>query len=144
MQFPAMRRLSIANANAFLLVYRFVFNEMKKKNYFLTSIVNYWLFFFNSIDSEISFEIIKQCFEEIKEIRTDFQVSFDFFFWLSHHHHYYYYYGKSFVSSLKWLMVRLTHSMLLLLLLKFVMIIIQNKLDEQEIRIYLSSLSLSL
>ncbi|KAH9526581.1 hypothetical protein DERF_000656 [Dermatophagoides farinae] len=47
MQFPAMRRLSIANANAFLLVY--------------------------SIDSEISFEIIKQCFEEIKEIRTDFQ-----------------------------------------------------------------------
>lgn len=47
MQFPAMRRLSIANANAFLLVY--------------------------SIDSLISFEIIKQCFEEIKEIRTDFQ-----------------------------------------------------------------------
>ncbi|KAH9390420.1 hypothetical protein TYRP_023072 [Tyrophagus putrescentiae] len=47
MQFPAMRRLSIANANAFLLVY--------------------------SIDSPVSFEVVKQCFEEIKEIRSDFQ-----------------------------------------------------------------------
>ncbi|XP_076308727.1 GTP-binding protein Di-Ras2-like [Tachypleus tridentatus] len=47
MQFPAMRRLSIANAQAFLLVY--------------------------SIDSKASFETLKKCFEEIREQRTDFQ-----------------------------------------------------------------------
>ncbi|XP_013780120.1 GTP-binding protein Di-Ras2-like [Limulus polyphemus] len=47
MQFPAMRRLSIANAQAFLLVY--------------------------TIDSKTSFETLKKCFEEIREQRTDFQ-----------------------------------------------------------------------
>ncbi|XP_054159333.1 ras-related protein Rap-1b-like [Oppia nitens] len=47
MQFPAMRRLSIANAQAFMLVY--------------------------SIDKSSTFDIIKTCFEEIKEVRTDFQ-----------------------------------------------------------------------
>lgn len=46
-QFPAMRRLSIANASAFLLVY--------------------------AIDSKVSFEQVKSCFEEIREQRPDFQ-----------------------------------------------------------------------
>lgn len=47
MQFPAMRRLSIATANAFLLVY--------------------------AVTSTPSFICIKQCFEEIREQRADFQ-----------------------------------------------------------------------
>ncbi|XP_013791211.1 GTP-binding protein Di-Ras2-like [Limulus polyphemus] len=47
MQFPAMRRLSIANAQAFLLVY--------------------------SIANRDSFEILKKCLEEIREQRADFQ-----------------------------------------------------------------------
>ncbi|CAL8141707.1 unnamed protein product [Orchesella dallaii] len=46
-QFPAMRRLSIANAHAFLIVY--------------------------AIDSKVSFEQVKGCFEEIREQRSDFQ-----------------------------------------------------------------------
>ncbi|KFM74399.1 GTP-binding protein, partial [Stegodyphus mimosarum] len=46
-QFPAMRRLSIATANAFLLVY--------------------------SIDNAESFQIIKDCFAEIREQKSDFQ-----------------------------------------------------------------------
>lgn len=48
MQFPAMRRLSIATAHAFLLVY--------------------------TVTSAPSFIEVKQCFEEIKEQRADFQV----------------------------------------------------------------------
>lgn len=48
MQFPAMRRLSIATAHAFLLVY--------------------------ATTSAQSFTYIKQCFEEIREQRADFQV----------------------------------------------------------------------
>lgn len=48
MQFPAMRRLSIATAHAFLLVY--------------------------SVTSAESFTAVKQCFEEIREQRADFQV----------------------------------------------------------------------
>lgn len=47
MQFPAMRRLSIATANAFLLVY--------------------------ATTSAPSFLCVKQCFEEIREQRADFQ-----------------------------------------------------------------------
>lgn len=47
MQFPAMRRLSIATAHAFLLVY--------------------------ASTSAASFESIKRCFEEIREQRADFQ-----------------------------------------------------------------------
>lgn len=47
MQFPAMRRLSIATANAFLLVY--------------------------ATTSSTSFLCVKQCFEEIREQRADFQ-----------------------------------------------------------------------
>ncbi|XP_076339709.1 GTP-binding protein Di-Ras2-like [Tachypleus tridentatus] len=47
MQFPAMRRLSIANAQAFLLVY--------------------------SVTNKGSLEIVKKCLEEIREQRADFQ-----------------------------------------------------------------------
>ncbi|CAA9997373.1 unnamed protein product [Nesidiocoris tenuis] len=47
LQFPAMRRLSIATAHAFLLVY--------------------------SITSEESFNAVKRCFEEVREQRPDFQ-----------------------------------------------------------------------
>ncbi|XP_067124157.1 ras-related protein Rap-1b [Centruroides vittatus] len=47
LQFPAMRRLSIANGLAFLLVY--------------------------SIDCPTSFNVVKQCFEEIREQKKDFQ-----------------------------------------------------------------------
>ncbi|XP_065081388.1 GTP-binding protein Di-Ras2 isoform X1 [Ochlerotatus camptorhynchus] len=47
MQFPAMRRLSIATAHAFLLVY--------------------------ASTSELSLGCVKQCFEEIREQRADFQ-----------------------------------------------------------------------
>lgn len=47
-QFPAMRRLSIATAHAFLLVY--------------------------STTSGPSFSSIKKCFEEIREQRADYQV----------------------------------------------------------------------
>jgi GTPase SAR1 family protein len=52
MQFPAMRRLSIATAHAFLLVY--------------------------SVTSAPSFTAVKQCFEEIKEQRADYQVIEEF------------------------------------------------------------------
>lgn len=48
MQFPAMRRLSITNAQAFLLVY--------------------------SISDPNSFTVVKNCFEEIREVRSDYQV----------------------------------------------------------------------
>ncbi|KAF6203135.1 hypothetical protein GE061_003551 [Apolygus lucorum] len=47
LQFPAMRRLSIATAHAFLLVY--------------------------SITSEESFNAVQRCFEEVREQRPDFQ-----------------------------------------------------------------------
>ncbi|CAL8129941.1 unnamed protein product [Orchesella dallaii] len=47
LQFPAMRRLSIATAHAFLLVY--------------------------AIDDVSSFETVKGCFQEIREQRADFQ-----------------------------------------------------------------------
>ncbi|KAI8118053.1 hypothetical protein FF38_09060 [Lucilia cuprina] len=47
MQFPAMRRLSIATAHAFMLVY--------------------------ATTSASSFQCVKQCFEEIREQRADFQ-----------------------------------------------------------------------
>lgn len=47
MQFPAMRRLSIATAHAFLLVY--------------------------AATSEPSFQAVKQCFNEIREQRADYQ-----------------------------------------------------------------------
>lgn len=47
MQFPAMRRLCLATAHAFLLVY--------------------------SVTSAPSFDNIKQCFEEIRENRNDYQ-----------------------------------------------------------------------
>ncbi|OQR77837.1 GTP-binding protein Rhes-like, partial [Tropilaelaps mercedesae] len=46
-QFPAMRRLSIANGQAFLLVY--------------------------AIDDPNSFNMLKQCFEEIREGKPDYQ-----------------------------------------------------------------------
>uniref|UniRef100_A0A1A9W9K5 Uncharacterized protein n=1 Tax=Glossina brevipalpis TaxID=37001 RepID=A0A1A9W9K5_9MUSC len=46
-KFPAMRRLSIATAHAFMLVY--------------------------AITSGQSFQCVKQCFEEIREQRADFQ-----------------------------------------------------------------------
>ncbi|XP_042229305.1 GTP-binding protein Di-Ras2-like isoform X3 [Homarus americanus] len=46
-QFPAMRRLSVANAHAFLIVY--------------------------SISHSQSFDTVRQCIEEIKEQRTDFE-----------------------------------------------------------------------
>lgn len=49
MQFPAMRRLSIATAHAFLLVY--------------------------ATTSAPSFQSVRQCFDEIREQRADFQVS---------------------------------------------------------------------
>lgn len=55
MQFPAMRRLSIATAHAFLLVY--------------------------ATTSAPSFGCVKQCFEEIREQRADFQVSVEI--WMS-------------------------------------------------------------
>lgn len=48
LQFPAMRRLSIATAHAFLLVY--------------------------ASSSLPSFECVKRCFEEVREQRPDFQV----------------------------------------------------------------------
>jgi small GTP-binding protein len=47
MQFPAMRRLSIATAHSFLLVY--------------------------ATTSAPSFDSIKRCFEEIREQRADYQ-----------------------------------------------------------------------
>lgn len=47
LEFPAMRRLSIATAHAFLLVY--------------------------AIDDVSSFETVKGCFQEIQEQRQDFQ-----------------------------------------------------------------------
>lgn len=47
MQFPAMRRLSIATAHAFLLVY--------------------------ASTSAGSFQAVKQCFQEIREQRADYQ-----------------------------------------------------------------------
>lgn len=47
MQFPAMRRLCIATAHAFLFVY--------------------------AVTSGPSFECIKQCFEEVREQRADYQ-----------------------------------------------------------------------
>lgn len=50
MQFPAMRRLSIATAHAFLLVY--------------------------ATTSAPSFGCVKQCFEEIREQREDYQVNY--------------------------------------------------------------------
>lgn len=56
MQFPAMRRLSIATAHAFMLVY--------------------------ATTSAPSFQCVKQCFEEIREQRADFQVSARHGIWL--------------------------------------------------------------
>lgn len=50
MQFPAMRRLSLATANAFLICY--------------------------ATTSAPSFGSVKQCFEEIREQRADFQVKY--------------------------------------------------------------------
>lgn len=48
MQFPAMRRLSITTASAFLIVY--------------------------AVDDETSYEVLKMSVAEIREIRPDFQV----------------------------------------------------------------------
>lgn len=48
-QFPAMRRLSISTANAFMLVY--------------------------ATTSAPSFEYVKQCMQDIREQRADFQVT---------------------------------------------------------------------
>lgn len=49
MQFPAMRRLSLTTGSAFLIVY--------------------------ALDDEKSYEVVKMCIEEIREVRPDFQVS---------------------------------------------------------------------
>lgn len=49
MQFPAMRRLSITTGSAFLIVY--------------------------ALDDPPSYEVLKMCVAEIREIRPDYQVS---------------------------------------------------------------------
>lgn len=53
MQFPAMRRLSITTANAFLIVY--------------------------AVDDLNSYEVLKMCVSEIRDIRADFQVNIEQF-----------------------------------------------------------------